>query len=626
MRAPQKLRFSAVPLRSVILLAFLASAACEDTNAPEDAFSILPGSAAVVVGEGVQFTALNAPGTINWSSNDTQIATVVPETGYVIGQGRGEATISAVSEGVVATATVSVSLPPAIGLSSPTFEFSKTLGGIDPVAQTLNVTNTGDGDLSNITVGPVQYGQGQPTGWLTVAAGGTVAPFGVTLTARGTSLPRGIYTATVPVSAPGIDNSPQTFAVTFRVNSPPSIVVSNPLVPLAGIPGTVLTESVDIANGGDVTLSGLTRVITYGVGPTNWLTATLGSTTAPTTLSLSANTAGLPLGTHTANVRLSSNLPGVADADVQVKLTVNPGPAIAVSQNNVTVQATNGSNASAQMLTITNSGGGTLTGLAIGTIFYGASQPTGWVSASLSTTTAPATVTLSFNTAALPTGSYSATVPITSPVASNSPLNVGVQLTVGPPPSIELSPTNVAFATWGGSPSLPGSQPVVVNNGGGGTLNGLTASIQYNTGATGWLTAQFQGSNTAPTIVLLRPNTTSLGAGTHTATVTISSNLPGVASRTVAVSYTIQTFTVNIHPTTQASCLGGGCHSGNSPIMNVSAATLCSNLKTGGYVTANNPSGSTFYTRPRSSGHSGGQFLSFSNVVAAWINAGAPCS
>jgi len=75
-----------------------------------------------------------------------------------------------------------------------------------------------------------------------------------------------------------------------------------------------------------------------------------------------------------------------------------------------------------------------LTGLTLGSITY--VGPPGWLTATLSGSEAPATLTLSENKGTLMPGTYSATIPITSSVATNSPQNVTVLLKLAqrPPP------------------------------------------------------------------------------------------------------------------------------------------------------------------------------------------------
>jgi hypothetical protein len=104
-------------------------------------------------------------------------------------------------------------------------------------------------------------------------------------------------------------------------------------------------------------------------------------------------------------------------------------------------------------------------------------------------------------------------------------------------PAIGLNPTAVPFvATAGGSSPAP--QTVSVTNVGIGVLNGLSTSIAYGVGASGWLTAGLSGT-TAPATLTLTPTLGSLAPSTYTATVTVSSSLGGVASQAVNVTFQV---------------------------------------------------------------------------------------
>jgi alpha-tubulin suppressor-like RCC1 family protein len=107
---------------------------------------------------------------------------------------------------------------------------------------------------------------------------------------------------------------------------------------------------------------------------------------------------------------------------------------IALNPSSITFTAAQGGlNPAPQTVNVTNGGGGTLGGLAVGTISYGNGQPTGWLSASLSGSTAPTALTLNAVTGTLGFGPYTASVPITSSMASNSPQTVSVTFNlVGP--------------------------------------------------------------------------------------------------------------------------------------------------------------------------------------------------
>jgi hypothetical protein len=107
-----------------------------------------------------------------------------------------------------------------IVLSPTSLSFSSTQGG-NPDPQKVNVTNGGLGKLSDLGVGTITYGSGQPTGWLTASLSATAAPTTLTVTATSGSLASGTYTATVPVTSSVAINSPQTVSVTFSPNLPP---------------------------------------------------------------------------------------------------------------------------------------------------------------------------------------------------------------------------------------------------------------------------------------------------------------------------------------------------------------------------------------------------------------------
>ena len=56
----------------------------------------------------------------------------------------------------------------AISLATTTVSFGAQVGSGNPTAQTVNVTNSGTGTLSGLTVGTIAYGAGA-SGWLRLA-------------------------------------------------------------------------------------------------------------------------------------------------------------------------------------------------------------------------------------------------------------------------------------------------------------------------------------------------------------------------------------------------------------------------------------------------------------------------
>src|SRR5213594_1534441 len=114
--------------------------------------------------------------------------------------------------------------------------------------------------------------------------------------------------------------------------------------------------------------------------------------------------------------------------------------------------AEGGANPAAQTLSITNTGGGTLS--------WSASESASWLSlsqASGTTTTGTDVITVSANIAGLAANTYTDTITLTAAGSTNGTQQVSVALTVTPPSStIGQSPTFLTFiAQEGGTQTAP---------------------------------------------------------------------------------------------------------------------------------------------------------------------------
>lgn len=109
-----------------------------------------------------------------------------------------------------------------------------------------------------------------------------------------------------------------------------------------------------------------------------------------------------------------------------------------------------------------------------------------------------------------------------------------------PPPVINLSKDSVLPNVRRGDPTYMDS--VIVTNGGGGTLSGLSVTApSYSPGQpTGWLVATLSAP-TAPSKLILQATPGSLPETTYTATVNVLSLVAANSPRTVAVAFTINT-------------------------------------------------------------------------------------
>jgi fibronectin type 3 domain-containing protein len=333
-----------------------------------------------------------------------------------------------------------------------------------------------------------------------------------------TGMVRGMTTGLATIRAVSGDAAG---SATITVTAAPSISLSLSDITFSGVqngaaPGE---RTVTVTNGGTGTLSGLTATVRYGAGqPTAWLTASLATASAPTALIFAANQRNLTPGTYSATVDVTSSAPGVATRSIIVRLTVvAPAPAIGLGANTISFSATQGgADPGEQTVGVTNAGGGSLTGLGT-TIDYQTGQPTGWLTATLTATSAPTQVTLRATTGTLSSGNYTANVRVTSALAQNSPQTVAVTFVVQN--MLALSPSSISYlaARGGGNPL---SQTVLVT---GTQLTGLTFSITYgNAEPTGWASAALSAT-TSPATLTVNAATLSLPTGIYSATLAVAS-------------------------------------------------------------------------------------------------------
>ena len=116
------------------------------------------------------------------------------------------------------------------------------------------------------------------------------------------------------------------------------------------------------------------------------------------------------------------------------RVRVGPAPVIVLAVDSVRFDATVGQgDPPGQAITITNGGGLTLSGLAVGPIDYG-SGPAAWLVAQFDTAIAPAALTLQALPGAITqAGTWLATVPVTALLAGNTPRNLRVVLVLAAP-------------------------------------------------------------------------------------------------------------------------------------------------------------------------------------------------
>lgn len=302
--------------------------------------------------------------------------------------------------------------------------------------------------------------------------------------------------------------------------------------------------SIDIQNDGGGALDQLSVTVEYASGQTaGWLTAQLASTSAPTTLTISVLPATLSPGSYSATVEILSPSAKPDRRTLPVTLVVrDPPPSIDLSGISATLVATEGgADPTPQTIAVTNGGGGSLTGL-LTAITYAPGGPTGWLTATLSDVSAPATLMFEAETGSLPFGTYTAAVQVSADGADNSPRTIQVTFDVQPlPPAIAISPTTVGFAAIAGGVD-PAPASVQLSNSGRGTIDSLGLTISYAPNQpTGWLDA-VPAATSIPTTLTVRATTGSLAAGTYSAVILVTSSDAVNSPQSIDVTFTVTPF------------------------------------------------------------------------------------
>jgi uncharacterized protein (TIGR03437 family) len=379
---------------------------------------------------------LSGSSSVNWPVN-------VNLAGLAAGTYTGKITVASglatnSPQSLTVNLTVTQGTAAALSVSPSSLVFEAIPGGPAPNPQTISVSTSTSGVNFTATAATSSGGN-----WLSVTPSGTT-PGTATVTANSSGLAAGSYSGTVTVSAGSA--IPQTVAVVLNVVSGSVILVTPSTLTFASSVGTnpaPQTLAFSVFGGGSLSYSYTTTVNTSGGG--SWLSVTPSSGSGPTTLTVSANVAGLSAGTYIGLISITSAGTTNNPFSVGVQLTLNNLPALVLGSS--TVQLTN---VSPGVLTanvpLTTTGTGTANFNLASTTTSGG----GWLSATSSSTTTPASITVTANPAGLAAGSYRGAVTVSSSGASNGPLTINVEFAVSAP---QFSPAGVVGGAFYNSSS-----------------------------------------------------------------------------------------------------------------------------------------------------------------------------
>jgi len=210
------------------------------------------------------------------------------------------------------TWTTPNSAPSRIGLSSSQLVFDAIPGG-QTSSQFVTVSNTGSGSLA--------FTAQSDSPWLSVNPTSGAAPQSLAITADPTGLSSGSYAGKIAVQSLGAINTPQQISVAFNVApnaTQPTLSVSASSLSFAGYvgSGSPAAQQVSISNqsGGTIDWTAASNA--------PWLQVSAASGTAPSSLNISVNTAGLSAGTYTGAITISAAGANGSPQTIAVSLTM----------------------------------------------------------------------------------------------------------------------------------------------------------------------------------------------------------------------------------------------------------------------------------------------------------------
>lgn len=294
--------------------------------APSGPLSLTSGATATLTANVTTKDGRSVAASVTWSSSD---ATVAPVTGGIVtGMKAGTAIISAAASGLTASTTVTVSPGAATQLAIRAQPIGGPVGALLGEQPVIEFRDQG-GNLVVSSVAPVTA---------TIASGGgtlggpaTVNAVGGVCTFSGLSIAGLAGDRTLIFTSPGLAS---VTSAPFTMTPPPTPVIQldSTAVTLSTVAGTnPPAKSILVRNAGGMPFTAVTvDPAVYDTGqPTGWLTATLTGTSEPFTLTLTAATTALAVGTYHAVIRV--NAPGAPNSPANLSVSLTVANAIALS-------------------------------------------------------------------------------------------------------------------------------------------------------------------------------------------------------------------------------------------------------------------------------------------------------
>lgn len=430
--------------------------------------------------------------------------------------------------------------------------FAGQVGGGSPAAQSVTVGSNPSG--ASVTVSAATASGGN---WLQVSPSSGTTALNLTVSANTSGLSGGVYSGTITITP--ASGTAVTIPVSLALTSGPPLAVGATNLQFYYTIGAKPPAAQPLAITGLPVAFKATSSTTDG---TAWLTLSNTDGTIPGSVAVAVNPVGYTAGVYQGKVTVSAPSANIS-IDVPVTLYVSVGPMLIVRNQSASFSfQPGGSNPDPQVISLDSSAQ---------TLSYSTNVATSdggkWLTVSPAFGTTPQNVTLTVNPEGLKPGTYSATIAISSPGATNTPVTVAVALTVKSSVIVPSIPT-VGFNYQIGGTNQVVSQPLTVFSSGGDTTNGTATPAAANC-PSGWLSVSprtfatpatltvtfdpsgIQGTQSCAGVIVLNANGVSnvVSVGANVAT-TRMVNVTPLSVRLYAPSQSSQPATQNIEVST----------------------------------------------------------------------------
>lgn len=304
-------------------------------------------------------------------------------------------------------------------LISPTvLSFNALVGRPNPAPLSFTIANSSTGSLNWVAT--------ENASWLSLDVLTGTAAATVTVSVDTSDLTENTYRTGITITDAAAANSPQVVAVTLNLLAAPRLEVSPAQLAFQA----VLSESNPPSQSLNINNRGRGSLVWTATETLPWLGLDSSSGTAPGTVNVSVDIAGLSAGSYSGGITITAPAADEGLQVIPISLTLSAPPEpprLSVSPQVLSFTAeVGGNNPAARSVTISNTGGSTLV--------WTATESVPWLQVSPNSGTDAGTFNVSVDIAVLSSNVYSTPITVSAAGALDSPQVIVATLELRAPP------------------------------------------------------------------------------------------------------------------------------------------------------------------------------------------------